>query len=203
MIYFIIGCQGVGHHLFTYACPLKEEYKLNSDLDYAYKTLKNFKVKKIRNKDTIYLASFPYNNPMDAVNRPDLNIFKNMEKQTDIKMIYIYRDPWEATISCHKRWVNADNNIFKHANIVLDNLIYLSSFIREFDSKAQVFDYRDICNFPDKFTEITGLKLNKENIKEAKPYDLKYPNALDLIKFFKERKPMYKEIINNVVDLYG
>jgi hypothetical protein len=138
---------------------------------------------------------------LDAVNRPDLHIFKNMEKQTDIKMIYLYREPWEATISCHKRWVNAENNIFTHANIVLDNMIYISSFIREFDPDAYVFHYRDICNLPENFTEITGLKLNKEKIKEAKPYDLKYPNALDLIKFFKQRKPMYKEIIKNIVDL--
>lgn len=201
MIYFIIAPQGFGHHLFSNACELKEDYRLNKGLDFAYKTLKPFKVIRHTDNDLIYLASFPYDKPMDAVNRPDLHIFKNMEKQTDIKMIYLYREPWEATISCHNRWVNAENNIFTHANIVLDNMIYISSFIREFDPDAYVFHYRDICNLPEKFSEITGLKFNKEKIKEAKPYDLKYPNALDLIKFFKQRKPMYKEIIKNIVDL--
>jgi len=195
MIYFIIAPQGCGHHLFHKACSLPTHYRLENAIDVSRKTQRPFNIKV--NGDFKYLGSFPYIEPMNCISRPDLFTIKEIGKQTQTKNIYIYRNPWEATASAHRRFNKYDNNIWNHAQVCLDALVFISTYIRTNEPDALVFDYRDICKYPKKFQEITGIELIENKIIEAEQYE----GDIKLIEFFKERESMYKELIKNIVDL--
>lgn len=195
MIYFIIAPQGFGHHLFHNACNIPVHHRLENAIEVSRKTQKPFNIKVTG--DFKYLGSFPYIEPLNAIMRPDLFTIKEIGKQTETKNIYIYRNPWEATASAYRRFNKYDKNIWNHAQVCLDALVFISSYIRSNEPDALVFDYRDICKFPNKFTEITGMNLLHNKIKEADPYE----GDIQLIDFFKARESMYEDLIKNIVDL--
>ena len=76
-------------------------------------------------------------------------------------------------------------------------MVYISTYIRTNEPDALVFDYRDICKYPNKFQEITGIELIKNKIIEAD----KYEGDIKLVNFFKERESMYQDLIKNIIDL--
>ena len=197
MIYFVIAPQGFGHNLFIKASILPNHNRLENAIEVMRTTQRPFEIKVTGNFK--YLGSFPYIEPMNAIKRPDLFNIKEIGKQTETKNIYLYRNPWEATASAHRRFKRYDNNIWNHAHICLDALVYISTYIRTNEPDALVFDYRDICKYPNKFQEITGIELIEKKIIEAD----KYEGDIKLVEFFKERESMYQDLIKNIVDLNG
>jgi hypothetical protein len=195
MIYFVIAPQGFGHNLFIKASILPNNNRLENAIEVMRTTQRPFEIKVTGNFK--YLGSFPYIEPMNAIKRPDLFNIKEIGKQTETKNIYLYRNPWEATASAHRRFKRYDNNIWNHAHICLDALVYISTYIRTNEPDALVFDYRDICKYPNKFQEITGIELIENKIIEADQYE----GDIKLIEFFKERESMYQDLIKNIVDL--
>jgi hypothetical protein len=197
MIYFVIAPQGFGHNLFIKASILPNHNRLENAIEVMRTTQRPFEIKVTGNFK--YLGSFPYIEPMNAIKRPDLFNIKEIGKQTETKNIYLYRNPWEATASAHRRFKRYDNNIWNHAHICLDALVYISTYIRTNEPDALVFDYRDICKYPNKFQEITGIELIEKKIIEADQYE----GDIKLVEFFKERESMYQDLIKNIVDLNG
>ena len=197
MIYFVIAPQGFGHNLFIKASILPNHNRLENAIEVMRTTQRPFEIKVTGNFK--YLGSFPYIEPMNAIMRPDLFNIKEIGKQTNTKNIYLYRNPWEATASSHRRFKKYDNNIWNHAHICLDALVYISTYIRTNEPDALVFDYRDICKYPNKFQEITGIELIEKKIIEADQYE----GDIKLVEFFKERESMYQDLIKNIVDLNG
>lgn len=195
MIYFVIAPSGCGHHMFHHACDIPVHNRLEQAVDISRKTKKEFTIKVTG--DFKYLGSFPYDDPMNPIIRPDLFTIKEIGRQAKITNIYLFRDPWESTMSCYKRWSRRDDNIWSHADVQLDSLTYINAYMRVNEPDALVFYYRDICKFPENFEKITGMKLIKKSIKEAAPYD----GDIKLIEFFKERQSLYQELIDNIVDL--
>ena len=195
MIYFVIAPQGFGHNLFIKASFLPNHNRLENGIEVMRKTQRPFEIRV--NGNFKYLGSFPYIEPMNAIMRPDLFNIKEIGKQTNTKNIYLYRNPWEATASSHRRFKKYDNNIWNHAHICLDALVYISAYIRTNEPDALVFNYRDICKYPHKFQEITGIELIKNKITEAD----KYEGDIKLVEFFKERQSMYEDLIKNIVNL--
>lgn len=195
MIYFVIAPQGFGHNMFHNACNIPVHHRLENAVDISRKTKKEFTIKVTG--DFKYLGSFPYENPMDAIRRPDLFTIKEIGKQAQSTNIYLFRNPWEATMSCYKRFKKRDDNIWAHADVVLDALVYINAYLRTNEPEALVFDYRDICKYPENFEKITGMTLVKKNIKEADVYE----GDVKLISYFRERQSLFQELIDNIVDL--
>lgn len=195
MIYLMIAPSGCGHHLFMAANDLwVKRDGLIGEIDNAsfhYKPINENRI----GDNFLYTGSFPHTYPMNATYRPDLIEISKIKKEK--KLIYVYRDPWEAAMSCYNRWKTQDKNIFNHAQVTLDNMMYIAKYIEEYDNDAVVYNYRDICRNPEKFTKATGLYLDKKEIKEAKPYS----GSKELVRFFKEREPLYSKLIKNMIKL--
>lgn len=68
--------------------------------------------------------SFPFNQPRNAVCRPDILDFIDLISDLiELKFLVLYRDPIAATYSSLRRGFN--KNVYEQARIVEDNLIYI------------------------------------------------------------------------------
>lgn len=195
MIYFIVGTQGCGHHLFANACPLKEAQSILNAICLSHDTNKEVEIIN-RHCDYIILASYPYIEPINSIKRPCLFLCDEVKPS---KLIFVYRDPVDATISSYNRFKGCDKNIITHAKVVLDNLCYINSYIEKkgLDERRLIFDYNDICENPEKFTDKTGIPLERGLIKKAS----KKPDEYKLERWFKKRESLYHFLKKNITKL--
>lgn len=205
MRYWITGCEGAGHHLFKYACEFKEDWQLNHWIAHPPHKKADMDIAKIDMKldNALNLASYPYGDPHDPKRRPDLErvlrytinyeekgvMAEETWKKCEGKIIFIWRDPVEMTISKVNRCKESIDTIKK---CVLENLIYMSDFMDNL-IEPEVYDYHWICRNPETFTKLTGIPLNPNYIREAPR--IERSEHKELREYFKENKHLYENFM--------
>jgi hypothetical protein len=72
--------------------------------------------------------SFPFNQPRNAICRPDILDFIDLiSDQAELKILVLYRNPVSATYSSLRRGFT--KNVFEQARIIEDNLIYIDKHL--------------------------------------------------------------------------
>jgi hypothetical protein len=184
-----IGPEGMGHHLskdifneiskrglFDGKFPEIIQYWNNSftgNLDFH---LNEVVQKALRDPEDIFMfqPSSPYDNPRDAVRRPDLfEFYHKTKKYLDIRFIFLYRNPIDATYSSIRRGFAdgiycKDNRIrnksLYQAKIVEDNLIHTMGHLGAIPiGKWKTMVFEDLTGDPQKYVDPISEWLEIDN----------------------------------------
>lgn len=191
---FLIGVEGTGHHLISASINYKQTKQAHELIAKAFDTfsspeeleqnknkLREFLINYPQEFRHIESASFPFARPFNPLRRYDIleiKILLDSIPELDWGFLVLTRNPVDSTFSSWKRF-DANNesrslffrprsrsiSLYEAAKAQEANILYIQSQLLLIDSaKYLVLSYEDMCQHPEKITDLIKTKLEIEDV---------------------------------------